>query len=294
MAVISKRSSKYVTPLDYIADLFKNAGNKFNEMGDSVDNVFILGDWLSSPFKYIGGWLKFGEGKAREANRLLKDSLEWIYTVIDGYGFIDLLNWSSIWFKWLREDRRLFIRTLLTGYLQEGFLFIDNPSLWVRNRILYYASWFIMFLNDPSNFIIGKIVLRFGWFILWLNNPIVRTIEWLKSYNFRLGDFFINPVSFIINVIFVQWFWFRDFVINPSNFIISRIRLYSPFLSDLIMLKERFIYELVRRVLGLPTSFITNPIGTILDYLFLKIDSVLDLYLERIKQLVIRIILKFI
>ena len=294
MAVISKRGSRYVTPLDFIADLFKNAGNKFNDLGNDIDNVFIIGDWLASPFKYIGSWLKFGEGKAREANRFLKDALEWSYTIVDGYGFIDLLKWSSVWFKWLLYDRRLFLNTLLTGYLIEGYLFLSNPRQWVINRIINYASWFIMFLNDPSTFVIGKIVLRFSWFILWLNNPIIRTIEWLKSYNFRLGDFFINPVSFIINVIFVQWFWFRDFVLNPTLFIINRLKTYSPFLYSLIFDKERFIYELVRRVLGLPVSFIANPIGTILDYLFLKIDNVLDLYLERIKQLVIRIILKFI
>lgn len=294
MPVITKRRNYSVTSLLLLANMFKTIGKRFNDLGKEIDNVYIIGDWLASPFKFIGEWLLYGESKAKEANNYIKDLLEWIYTIIDGLGFNDLIDWSSLWFKWLRSDRRLFLQQLLSYYLIDGLLFLSSPQEWVKRRILQLAFWFVDFISNPTNFIYLRLLQRVFWLSDFFNNPLAKILLWLYSFNVDLRELLRNPFGFIINKMFFTYIFLRRFFNNPRQFIIDEIGFYSVFLYRLIFDRERFIFELIAKGLGLPLSLSTNPLGILLDYLLLKLDTVLDLYLERIKSIFIKIILKII
>ncbi len=273
--------------ITYVADMFIH-------IGTSIQGVFIIGNWLSSPFLSVGAFLWRVAQKMISADNVIGEWLNWVRYIIDGNGFINLLRWASWHYEQIRLNVGNWLKLVLPLVEWWFGLFIHNPREWL-NYFIRQLSWVIGLLIDNPYELFNRLLrgLR-GWYGQFLDNPRDYIIGLLSQVMPELWSFLINPFTYILTKIAQGIFDFNGFRFSPGNWIIYRLSEVNGSLWELLREPENFVKRRISIMFGLPDYAWNNPLFYLLEFLLQRLTQSLNYFSNTLKRLVIDFILLFI
>ena len=294
MPVIGRPSETPATPLFSFGWWLGSFANNLNDLGNRIEDVFIIGTWLASPFKTMAWILHIAENQVYRADDFLINVWTWVNGLIEGQTFLDLLYWASghfwairhqpvtwvkaqlgqigYWFGWLMFDPKSFISHFLRELVWFGGLLIDNPTGFVSHFIRSIVWHVGLFLDNPVSFI----------------NHFIRSISW------HIGLLIDNPQAFVRHFLIALQPLLDWFIFNPRDFIIQQVKLYNPELAQFIDNPMNWLRHKLLWLLKFDWSFFDDPIVYLFRKMIERIETLLEPHLEKIKELVINILLRYI
>lgn len=201
-----------------------NLANIFYWCGYSIKDTWLVGpalfQWfldLADPCYEIGHicW---------KLDYDIRVKWSWIVGITEQWTFLDILDYFSFYYKWLRDDATGFVKWFFGTIDFDRYWFLWDVQWWFRWRFTSIVGWLENFLTEPWNWLDSLLGQVRYWLRYFIDDPISAVRSWvITSFPF-LYDMFINTLVWIVNILdsYTGWFW--DFIIDPWNFIISRVR----------------------------------------------------------------------
>jgi hypothetical protein len=294
MAVVQRPPSQPAGPLWWVGWYLDSFKQWLEHVGNSVKDVFLLGQWLSYPFLSMAYYVGRAADYARNGDDRVQELLAWINGIVDGWLFIDLLFWVSAEYRSIRDNARLWVKIQLLGLNSWFYFLIIDPKAFV-NLLIRQVAWYIsLLLDDPKSFIV-YFLKQVNWWLAWvIDTPKDFVLYFLRQANSLMGLLVDNPR---------QWFKDRlleiaphiyDLLYFPRNWTLARIRELFPYAYPLLSNPDGWLKSNVAQLLGLPSNFFSNPIGYILSAIFNKLQTEPGNYANLLSRLIIDLILHFI
>lgn len=218
----------------------------FANLATDIQDVWIIGKWLSFPFALISVAFAVGQSYVWQADQELGQVLSWIDDFLDGWLIIDLLE--GLWSE-LRELRR-------------------DPVTWVLRQIIRLWVEFERIRNDPVGWFREKLTRLIPTIWYLFENTRQWFYDQLSRYWPLMSEWFNNPYGMLINMVYSTWPIIREFVSNASYFVYDRLRSLYPILTSLLNSPSTTVINLLTSRYPDLVTFLSNPYVWIRDKLF--------------------------
>lgn len=294
MPVVPINGRSIVTPLWYVAIKIRVIGRKFDAVSDAITDIWLIGTHLSFAFWYIGFNLDRAADYLVDTETMIAQIKIWIDGLVEGTAFRDLLFWVSSSFRTIANDPMRFVRYRFSQISSDMYDLVYYPMSWlesrvdrilpgIRNIIIYPLSWIydkialifpdsLPFLVNPLGWIRNRLLDIFWWFRALSIDPRSTVLRWIND---------LHPVFLLI-------------LVNPTGFIRERFLRSFPLVFDMLKNPEHWIKQRVSFLLGIPMWDILNPGSAILNLLLDIILFNKARFENKIKRIVIGVIMWFI
>ncbi len=294
MAVIPTPSGRVNTHLFSAAWQLTYVADRFAHIGSSIQDVFIIGNWLATPFLAISGILWVVAQRMIDANNTIGEWLSWIRYIIDGNGFVQLLRWASWHFEQIRTNVASWIKAVALFIVWWFGWFVSDPTGWL-GHFIRQVSWVMgLLIDNPWNFINQTLRGLRGWLGQFLDDPRGFVIGQLSQIMPEIWSFLLNPLLYILTKVGQLIFDFNGFRLTPGNWLIARLSEYNTFLSELLRDPEGFVKRRVSRLFDFPDYFWSNPQFYLLEFIIRRLRQYLNHFSNTIKDIIVDFIMLFI
>lgn len=290
-------------------------GSYVFKLGKDIRDVWLLGQWLSTPFIIVGYYVKVIGGSLKQFDDVIREIIAWISGLVNGWTFTGLLYWVSLEFLYIKQNPSQWIKSKLIKIITDGYNLFNLPGVWVRDRLSSLIIDYWRFFYFPANWVkdrLYSIIQDPDFFFNNINSWVVRrlltfksdfwglllnTSVWLRNYLVsQIVDgwyFFLNPKEWIKHRLSEFIIDAYNFIYFPRNWVKSRLSEFSVEIGSFIDNPTTFIVRKIAATLGVP-DWIFNDTS---KYLTWYILSWLELRVkdleEQIKTTFIKIILHF-
>lgn len=250
------------------AELLAGIRDWFWETGESIDDVWLLGDWLAMPFYAVGWFFDTAEFVINAFRDLLVRIIEELFEIQDAVA--EWFDWTALieQFNLLIANAALWIESIVTGWWP-GLLYLFSwplrfitetlidelpqlddlfnwPGVWLRLRIREHFPWIEGLLDDPLGWLWDWLVGAWEHLGELFESPLTWLDSWLDYLIPDWRAFSLDPSRWLDDLLAGLWPEWSDFKIDPIGWIVEQL------LSLLEMQYERLherIYGLAEHVL---------------------------------------------
>ncbi len=294
MPIVQPPQTPPVTAIWWLGYRLKEAGEYFDSLYHDLQGVYLLGDTLAVPFYYIGWYLGEAGRLAQEFDNVYLNTKKWVDYIIETNGFRSLIQ--GVWgeFNAIRNNpREWLISKLVLLSTDLPYLWL-LPGYWINKYLRQQFPWIAQFLDNARNFVVNQIRGYLWWLPYFFDNPQGFIIEFAKQGNLIIAQFLTNPGGYVLSLLTKQYPFLGQFLSNPNSFILNGLRTVSPIIASLLANPSLFIRDYVQTLLNVPVSFWSNPFGYITDEVIRLLFSQLNYYADKLKNLLIELILRYI
>lgn len=294
MPIIQPPPTPPATPLWWLGYRLIQAGEYFDSLYHSLQNIYLLGDYLATPFYYIGWYVKEAGKLAQDFDNIYLNTKKWVDYIIEVNGLRTLIQ--GVWGEFdaiRRSPKDWLISKIVLLSTDMPYLWL-LPGYWVSKYLRQQFPWISQFLDNARNYIVNQIRSYLWWLPYFFDNPQAFIIEFAKQGNVVIAQFLTNPQGHVASLLVKQYPWLGQFFSNPNSFILNGLRAASPIITALLVNPSLFIRGYVQNLLGVREVFWSNPFGYITDEVLKLLGQQLNFYADRLKNIVIELIMKFI
>lgn len=294
MSVVQPPIPPPLSPLRGLAQNLYNAANRLNRLANDIDDVFLIGDHLASPFYWIAYYLYRADDYCMDADDWLRNLWGKVEGIYSGSVFRALLFWVSGNYYQLAYNAVQWLRGQLGLIGPEWFWLMYDPRWFVRLMIIRISYWLDKIITNPGWSITELLRQYVSWMGSFLNNPTTFVIGLLMVYLPDIWTLLTNPFQFILTRINLMIYDFNQLRSNAAVWVYYRLVHYNQNLRGLLLNPHNFIRDWVRDLFQLPAGFWVNPHYYLLDLLLDKLEVMLTPFQERLKRILVEFILRFI
>lgn len=294
MAVIRPPPTPARSPLWSLSFKVEVIQSKFYILYLDINDVWLIGDWLSWPFYLISYYMGQAVSLIRDSDSWIVSNRSWIESLYDGSQFTEILDSISNNLRWLRIDPLGFVRHYISLMSIDLIRIVENNLDWVREKVgqTYPAIMDIQY--NPDGWFKSVIRRTYGQAIAFLDNPQPTVRLWVSQLSPFLSGIISGGYSYIISQFNARTYWFESFLSNPLDFIYIRIHQLYPQLGPIMINPEFWIRRNVAVILGLSVNE-TYSLSAMLGVIILRrINEQISLQRDTIKNLVCAIIIRYI
>lgn len=273
---------------------FELIAQRFDKLRNDIQDIWLIGTWLSYPFYAIGYYMFQARDLVWQADDTLVEVITWIKGITEGNVIIGILEHLWYEFRYLKADpigwvsakidqvsgelRHLrldplgWIRTRFRVAMPEFTSLLNNGAYWVYSRLIEWKPEFGDFIRNTHGYIRDKVLSLFGW---------ARELE-------------TNPAQMIINRISGYAGWFMTFLQDPAGFIYRELTAYNWELRLLLTDPTQWVKEKIGSILGISTADMDNFVPFLIKRMFSLILSNHQGLLDYTKEALINLVLRYI
>ncbi len=294
MPVIGSRNNISGTWLNWVGSKLNEVGNWFGTTSNRVRDVFLLGEYLYDAFRSIGHIFKDAASYINNAENLIRYYLNYVSDIIEGYGFLDLVDWASSNYQMIRVNPMGWIYLQLGKIGPYAILAVSNPLGLLKTLIIQISWTFDWLWNNPVGLIDYLFGLNRGWTRQFLDDPVTLIISWLSYYLSDFWTLLTNPLEFIKQRVRLLIPQFDMLMFNPVAWIIWLLNQVNPHMAAFVANPDLYLKGQVISYFGFPASFWSNPKLFLGEYILDSITNWFDTFEDRLKDIFIKFILRFI
>lgn len=279
-------------PLQYIMDAIGVVRDLFFTTSDAIKEVYLLGEWLSTPFATVALWLDTLWSAVEIFGSYIAFILFWVEAIIygDGLGYLLCVIWSG--FYELIDDPLNFILEWIYSVYDWIYDFLDDPIGFISSLVSFILSEIEEFIADPLGYIESVVRYIFPLLEFFWDDPIGFILEQLAFLYSWLYDFLIDPLAFILQLIGYEISHWYDFLYFPVDWIISLLGEFSNEVYEFLQDPFGYVYSIVQSLLGditfdpfeIGLALLEQLIQIAIDNLLWVIDSLEELIVEFIVE----------
>lgn len=272
---------------------FEKQGYKFYDTYQDIKDVWLLGDYLAWPFYFISTWCLEIRDIAWEGNKTLGKFYLWVDQLISGTLFMDILDFLSYNYQWIRVDPLGFIRENLKLLSVDFSMFIASANSWFIDKLRQHFPELFHLASNVIGWLRDRIQALFPQVFPFLLSPLGTLYTWVVDQFPVIRALTYNPIGYIIARIIDYRPFLADFFNSPLMFIIEQIKSYNSDLTPLLINPKEFILSEISNWFGFKYNpgipFIYQVINRGLEYLISQSYT----SLSNFSSLVCDIIIKF-
>jgi hypothetical protein len=269
-------------------------GIRLQNLGDAIDDVFIIGSHLSFPFKSMASYAKACGRRLYEADDEYQVVKEWVRSIVDGNGFLTLLFWASSNFRDIKENAPLWFLNKLKNTAAHFPLLVTNPFSFVKRYVRQISYWLNRLIDSEINFINDLLRQLRGWIGYLLDNPVGWLRDNVRHISWPVRLLIDNPFELIRHFVGALPGDFALLMNNRRQWVLAVLFALSYDLGLFAQSPETFLKNRIATYLRLPQYFWSDPIFHIANWVIYYALIRFAAYKHRLKDLVVKIILEYI
>lgn len=294
MAVIPTPYPAGRTYLWYAGEMLRQLKDNIRQIASHIDGVFIIGDYLAAPFYDWAYFIGIASEYFFRSDDYIRSLKGWLDGLYDGWNFLNLINWASWHYREIRVNAVNWVKSRFAeaGYWHYWLAF--SPQNFLNHFIIHVAYWLTEFIRNPE-FTIQRL---FRGFRFWIGQFLDDPLNWIISTIGRImptfHNFIVNPVNYILNLLRQRIVDFDLLITSPQNWVVRQLIKQIPEFMSFWQNPSHWLKTRIAQWFSLPPNFWYNPKLYLMDHIMDGLEIYLMRYIERIKKLLIDIILRFI
>lgn len=281
------------TPFWGLGFRFDLIGWRFNSIADDIGDVWLIGVYLASPFRWLGNSFYIARDLSWEAEQIVRWLHQWIQGLLSGTVLIEL--WTSItwWFDQLYHNPDQFVHDAIYRISQELYGVIVDARLWVHNKVrdIYPQLDDIQFRT--SSWFRNLLSVTYGYGSSLLDNPVSFIIDTVTSYFPELSELIRSPVDYIEGKLEYRYPFLYGFFNAPIDTVIGWITQRYPELYDIIVSPRGWVRAKIADLLGYGDD-VTQPFGlTLLRGILTSLAITGERTIDTISTVICDVIMRF-
>lgn len=282
------------TAMYTVGQYLDRVANKCYSTYTSTRDVWMIGKYLGAFFYYLYQQFKSSASFCYKVDSIIRDLLSWVYGLVNGISFYKLAEWFSRHLINIRYNAVSWVKQQFERISSTAWQLLNNPSTWLRGSIYSIVSWFRSFLSNPLLWVLNLIRSRYYWWVNFLNRPATVVVEWVLSKLRFLWEIRANAKEWIIQRLAQGRGWFRTFLSNQRAWIRALLASFNAALPAFLNNPSRYIQDIIRAVLGIPWSALSDLPFWIFDKILTRFSSYVERRKNRVMTALVDLILKFI
>ena len=238
------------TPLESWGWWLWNLANQFYWTGYAIKDTWLIGPALFQRFIDMSDPVYAMAHRCWALDAAIRVKWAWIIGLTEGWTLLDILDYFSFYYKWIRDDPTGFIKYFLGTIDFDRYWFLWDIRWWFRWRFTSIVGWLESFLDTPWTWLDGLLGQVRYWLRYFIDDPVGVVRSWIITSFPFLYDLYVNSLVWVINLLHSYTGWFWDFIIDPTGFVISFIRGIHYELSRFMNDPAGWFYEKLSWYLG--------------------------------------------
>lgn len=281
------------TPFWGLGFRFDLIGWRFHDIADDIQDVWLIGVYLSAPFRWLGNSFYTARDLVWNAETTVRWIVQWVQGLLSGTVLIEL--WTSItwWFDQLYHNPDQFVHDALHRISYELYDIIVDARMWVRNKVLDVFPYLDDIQFSPSTWIRNLLTVTYGYAVNFLESPVSFVIDTV-TFNFpELSEFIRSPTAYIEGKLAYKYPFLYNFFNAPIVTIVDWLTQQYPDLYDIIYSPRLWLRSRLADVLGYSDDT-TQPFGiTLLRGILGPISTLGERTIDTLSTIIVDAIMRF-
>jgi hypothetical protein len=207
--------------LTKVSDAAYLAGNRFMMLGSTISGIYLLGQYLATPFYFVGANIIGISINMSLASNAFVNFYNQVVGGAQTSGILDTLIY----------------------YANQLINFITNPLAYVANWVRQVFWWIDYIYYNTYEFIFAHVIR-----ILDVYFPYWRDIggwvyNWVSSWVYDWHTFRFDPVRWVTNLLSYYSGAIASFLRDPDGWVRERVRVFFPELQSFLFSPADYILE---------------------------------------------------
>lgn len=271
----------------------RSFADRLERLGRDIRNTWLIGQYLAYPFILIASYARATAEHLFRADDTVLNIERWIYSLIDGWNFINLLYWASYHFRLIRNDAKGWLRYILSLWGWRLALLVQSPWQFVNLMIREVSHWIGYVIDNPF-FFVDYWLRQLRWFIgFFLDNPVAFLREFVGQIAWHVAFFIHDPLGFVRHYVRQLSPNIGLLIDNAHLWLFQELMGISYDVAQFISNPSDYIKRRVAEMFGFSPAFWSDPIYYLSEAIINVMMQRLWNFRDRLKTLAIDIILSF-
>lgn len=209
--------------LQVLASRFVLIASKFYALAAKIQNIYLIGQYLSTPFLNIGVFF------SNAALDVLDISNQWnafyseLQTQLQNIGTDNpLIEYAQKLISFITNPKPVILKAIRALYPKIDAIHDDTYNFFkpIISQIITEITGGLQNIAETINGILSVVIPDFN---TLKNNPVLWVINRLKAYSGNLANFIIDPDGWIRDRLKLLFPDIAAFLLNPVNYILDKV-----------------------------------------------------------------------
>lgn len=294
MSVLSRPSGNYDGWLDWLADYLSYIKDEINDLYWSIEGVWLLDEYLQPSLNYFYWQFDGAEKSVRNAGWWLEFSVEFAENWLDDFYVWEYLDWLGDEIKDLRDNPISYLQVTIASMGIDYMYLMYYPIDFVKVQLYKIDDSFYQLINYPDQFIYDLLYAYNIDLYGFLDNPIDWARRMIAGISYDYLYLMYYPIDWVKLKLYEVDDNFYQLINYPDQFIYDLMNSFNNELGLFMIDPVNWLQNYLSDLLGLPYGFWEDPGQYFLDLILYTLELLFDYYVERLKDLLIRLLLRFI